>query len=178
MDNNNTKEWPKEVINDVWKKAPFIDIRHPEYGKHDPCKACIKEEYYGNQDSDYGWQIDHIFPEALLEKAGVPQELIDDIDNLRPMHCKNNNKKSDKFPKYPGVVSAIKDHNLDICRDYQINRDQINILRNLFGEYIDIPQPTILGQWQVSIDRSIVPTNRIPAVFFDDIATLSIHDIE
>ncbi len=177
MDKKN-KEWPTEVKNAVWRKAPYIDNRHPEYGKFDPCKACIKEEYYGNQDSEYGWQIDHIFPEQVLKDAGVPQEIIDHIDNLRPMHCKNNNKKSDNFPKYPGVISAIGYRNFDISRDYQVNRDQINILRHLFCDYINIPQPTVLGRWQAMVDRSIVPTYRVPAIFLDDIVTPSIHDLD
>ena len=162
----------------VWEKAPYVDVNHPEYGKNDPCKACIKKECYGDRDSAYGWEIDHIIPESILQNAGVPQELIDDIDNLRPMHWRNNAQKSDHFPQYGGVVSAIGDTNLEVSRDYQVNRDQINVLRNLYADYLDIPQPTLFGQWQVMIDRENVPTHRIPAVFFDDIITQSIHDLD
>lgn len=99
--------------------------------------------------------------------------MIDDIDNLRPMHWKNNVKKSNNFPTYPGDVSAAGCINFDVSRDYQINRDQINILRNLYGEYLEIPQPSILGQWQVVVGRNIVP-----ATFFDEIVTYSINDID
>ena len=162
----------------VWEKAPYVDANHPECGNNDPCKACIKKECYGNRSSNHGWEIDHIIPESILQNAGVPQELIDDIDNLRPMHWRNNVQKSDDFPIYGGVVSAIGDTNLEVSRDYQVNRDQINVLRNLYADYLDIPQPTLLGKWQVMIDRENVPTHRIPAVFFDDITTPSIHDLD
>ncbi len=175
QDNN----WTSRAKRLVWDKAPFIDVRHPEYGKKDPCKACIKEEEYGNQNSDYGWQIDHIYPEQKLQDAGVPQELIDHIDNLRPMHWKNNNKKSDDFPVYAADITAIGVSNLDVPRDYRINIDQINVLRNLYREYnVDITYPTVLGRWQAMIDRELVPTDRIPAIFYDEIHTESIHDLD
>ena len=162
----------------IWEKAPYADNNHPEYGKNDPCKASIKEECYGDRGSYHGWEIDHIIPEKVLNDAGVPQELIDDIDNLRPMHWRNNAKKSDDFPQYGGIVSAIGDTNFEVSRDYQVNRDQTNVLRELYKEYLDIPHPTVLGQWQAMIDRENVPTGRVPAVFFDDIVTPSIHDID
>lgn len=162
----------------VWEKAPFVDNQHPEYGKKDSCKACIKKNYYGDRNSDFGWEIDHIIPEKVLKDKGVPQELIDDIDNLRPMHWRNNVGKSDDFPIYGGVVSAIGATNFDVSRDYCVNRDQINVLRSLYTDYLDIQQPTLLGQWQVMADRDIVPTSNQPALFFDEIVTQSIHDLD
>lgn len=162
----------------VFGKAPLVDVHNPKHGRWDSCKACIKEDYYGNRDSEYGWEIEHVYPESLLRHAGVPQDLIDDIDNLRPMHWRNNVQKDNKFPIYGGVVTAVGDTNLDVSRDYRVNRDQINVLRSLYGEYLDIPQPTILGQWQVMPDRKIVPTTKIPAQFFDEIHTPSIYDLQ
>lgn len=179
MDNQN-KEWPEDIQKAVWAKAPYIDIRHPKQGKFDPCRACIKEEEYGNQDSDYGWQIDHIFPEKKLQDAGVPQELIDHIDNLRPMHHKNNNKKSYDFPIYTGIVSAAGTTNYDVIwRKYSIKRNQISILQKLFRDYLDIPQPSILGQWQTMIGFDAASTvQQSPNDFFDEIVTQSIHDLD
>lgn len=170
--------WTPRAKQLVWRKAPYVDINHTEYGKKDSCKACIKEECYGDRNSDYGWEIDHIIPESILKDAGVPQELIDDIDNLRPMHWRNNVQKSDDFLQYGGVVSGVGETNFAVSRDYQVNRDQINVLRNLYEDYLKIPHPTVLGQWQAMIDRENVPTDRVPAVFFDDIVTPSIHDID
>lgn len=171
-------KWTPYAKQRVWGKATLIDANNPESGKKDPCGACIKEEYYGDRNSIYGWEIDHIIPESVLKDVGVPQELIDDIDNLRPMHWRNNVQKSDDFPVYGGEIAAVGDKNFDVSRDYQVNRDQINVLRSLYKDYIDIKQPTILGQWQAMIDRGLVPTTKLPAQFFDDIVTQSIHDID
>ena len=172
--------WTARAKQLVWDKAPYIDIRHPEHGKYDPCRACIKEKEYGNQDSDYGWQIDHIFPEKKLQDAGVPQELIDHIDNLRPMHHKNNNKKSYDFPVYTGIVSAAGTTNYDVIwREYSIKRNHICRLQKLYREYLDIPQPSILGQWQTMIGFDAASTvQQSPNDFFDEIVTQSIHDLD
>lgn len=143
--------WTPQAKEQVWGKAPLVDPLHPEYGKKDPCGACIKEGFYGNRDYSYGWEIDHIIPESILKDAGVPQELIDDIDNLRPMHWRNNVRKSNDFPIYGGEVTGIGKANLDVSRDYQVNQDQINALRKLYKDYIDINYPTVLGQWQAMI---------------------------
>ncbi len=170
--------WTHQAKKVVWGKAPFVDNHHPAYGKKDPCGACIKEDEYGNRDSNYGWEIDHIIPESVLKDAGVPQELIDDIDNLRPMHWRTNVQKSADFPIYGGEVSSIGDTNFDVSRDYRVNQDQINVLRKLYEDYIKIDYPTASGRWQAMIDRDIVPTWRIPAHFPDDIHTQSIHDLD
>lgn len=162
----------------VWGKAPYVDNNHREYGKKDPCKACIKEECYGDRNSDHGWEIDYFYPESKLKDAGVPQELIDHIDNLRPMHWRNNAKKSDDFPQYGGSISGVGETNFEVSRDYQVNRDQINVLRNLYEDYLDIPHPIVLGRWQALIDNETVTTSRVPAIFFDEIVTQSIHDID
>lgn len=159
--------WTPEAIQSVWDKAPFVDANHPEFGKNDPCKACIRRDDYGNKDSAYGWEVDHIFPESKLKDAGVPQSLIDHIDNLRPMHWRNNIQKSDNFPTYSADVTAIGDTNLDANRDYQIPRDTIDKLRTLYRGYLDIPQSDTLGKW---LAESGLVTDAC-APFFDDIAT-------
>lgn len=173
------RHWTPEEQKLVWNKAPFIDITRPELGKLDTCRACIKEKYYGDRDSDYGWEIDHIIPEKILKAAGVPQDLIDHIDNLRPMHWKNNLDKSDYFPKYPATVSAAGNINLSVIhRDYRINRDQINILYYLYKDYLELEIPSILGKWQIMVDREIASNDKFPISYFDDIVTPSIHDLD
>lgn len=176
---NNDGSWTDEAKRAVWNKAPLAQAinRNPDV-RLDSCKALMHWDDYGHRDSNYGWEIDHIVPEKLLHDNGVPQELIDHIDNLRPMHWSNNCKKADDFPQYSANTTHTGSVNRDdVYRYYCVNRDQINVLRQLFDGYIEINQPTILGQWQIMVDRSTTPTWRIPADFFDDIVTQSIHDI-
>lgn len=52
----------------VWRRDAF---GHP-----------IRFSDYGDRSSLYGWEQDHILPKAL---GGS-----DALDNLRPLHCKNN----------------------------------------------------------------------------------------
>lgn len=60
--------------------------------------AIIKRD--AEPDTEYAWEIDHIFPASVLEKAGVPKEDIDDLINLRILHHSNNESKGDDYPRY------------------------------------------------------------------------------
>lgn len=177
---NDDGTWTEYAKRLVWSKAPLLDPRNPDGFRLDPCRALMSWEEYGNRDSDLGWEIDHIVPEQTLKDKNVPQELIDNIDNLRPMHWRNNSGKSDDFPNYSACTTHAGSNNHDhIHRDYRIARDQINVLRQLFDGYdININHPTVLGQWQVASDNTITPASKVASSFFDDIVTPSIHDLD
>ena len=77
----------QETIRNVWEKAKVIENNDKNVFRKDECSAWIKRSEYGNRESKFGWEIDHIKPES---KGGT-----DDISNLRPLHWKNNAAKSD-----------------------------------------------------------------------------------
>jgi 5-methylcytosine-specific restriction endonuclease McrA len=79
----------QQTILSVWNKGQIVPGVSPSLKRKDVCGAWISWNQYGNRDNDYneGWEIDHITPES---KDGSNQ-----LSNLRPLHWKNNVRKSD-----------------------------------------------------------------------------------
>jgi len=76
-----------ETIIQIWQKAQYVSPENEARGfRKDECGAWIKLSDYGNRDSPYGWEIDHIFPQSL---GGS-----DELYNLRPLHWENNIEKA------------------------------------------------------------------------------------
>lgn len=95
----------EELILEVWNKG-IIDERYPsDLVRKDACGAYIKFDKFGDRDSIFGWEIDHIYPASLLQER-VPQALIDNIQNLRPLNWKNNLSKGSNYPFYTAVMVA------------------------------------------------------------------------
>ncbi len=75
------------IIQKVWDKGRTISGNDPNVWRKDQCGAWIGRLYYGNRDSQYGWEIDHIKPESQGGR--------DTLSNLRPLQWKNNVSKQD-----------------------------------------------------------------------------------
>lgn len=73
-----------EDIIAVWQKGQVCQNFDSAQWRKDQCGAWIGFSFYGDRESDYGWEIDHINPNVG-----------DSIMNLRPLHWSNNTKKSD-----------------------------------------------------------------------------------
>ena len=73
-----------EIVEDVWKKGQSAPNNDPQIWRKDVCGALIGRNYYGNRDSMYGWEIDHINPNGG-----------DSLDNLQPLQWENNAAKGD-----------------------------------------------------------------------------------
>ena len=74
------------VIKAVWEKRQ----RHstmPNRG-YDICSAEIDRAAYGDIESNFGWEVDHIVP---ISRGGS-----DHIGNLQPLYWENNREKGDR----------------------------------------------------------------------------------
>ncbi len=83
------KNWSESTIRKVWAKASFIPGKTSNEMKADKCGHVISFAQYGNRNSNFGWEIDHINP---VSNGGG-----DEIDNLQPLHWRNNVNKSDSL---------------------------------------------------------------------------------
>ncbi len=76
--------WTHEQKSAVWSKGRVVAGNDPNVWRKDTCGAWIGWRFYGDRDSRYGWEIDHINPHGG-----------DDLSNLRPLQWENNVSKSD-----------------------------------------------------------------------------------
>jgi hypothetical protein len=86
------------VVEAVWRKGQVVAGNDPAVFRKDACGAWMKRSDYGNTESQYGWEVDHIVPVA---RGGA-----DDYSNLQPLQWQNNRGKSDDYPRYACAVSA------------------------------------------------------------------------
>lgn len=77
-------QWSDEMIQAVWEKGTPAANNSPSEWRQDACGAWMSRSQYGNRDSQYGWEIDHIAPKGP-----------DVLGNLRPLQWENNASRGD-----------------------------------------------------------------------------------
>ena len=116
------KDFSEEEIQEVWEKATIINTKHKNLWRNDLAGAVIRREDYGDQNSLYGWEIDHIRPCNPRDPKVTPGT--DEMSNLQPLQWENNKRKSGYYPKYSTLVSASRTGNI-------FNEKRWHILKNI-----------------------------------------------
>jgi len=88
----------------VWQKAQYASDDNERRGfRKDACGAWMHRDAYGDRNSPWGWEIDHIRP---VSKGGG-----DEISNLRPLHWRNNAAKAEG--RLECVITSYGERNSD-----------------------------------------------------------------
>lgn len=115
----------QEDINRAWATATKVDNFDPAQFRKDACGAWIIRSHYGQRDSIYGWEIDHVFPQSL---GGGNDEA-----NLRAMHWENNLSKGDDYPSYKVVVQSEGNKNVRKEGQFAVNESLQEQLKTLYN---------------------------------------------
>ena len=118
---------------DAWNRAMTVEGYDSSRFRKDACGAWIIWDKYGDTDSLYGWQIDHIVPQSMLEEKGYSQESIDNPVNLRALQHENNNSKSDDYPSYTAVVTSEGTENIKVWKFLEVNAKKQVMLRKIYN---------------------------------------------
>jgi hypothetical protein len=113
--------WTEEIIEKVWKKGEIVKSFTKEKYRKDIAGAWMVRSEYGNQDSIYGWQIDHKIPSA---KKGSHS-----ICNLQPMQWNNNQTKDDNFPSFETSITSKEKSNIVKTQSWKYNNQSITELK-------------------------------------------------
>lgn len=72
------------TVEQVWRRALIVPGVNAAEWRKDDCGAWISRGQYGNRQSLYGWEVDHVYPGGG-----------DNLPNLRALQWQNNASKGD-----------------------------------------------------------------------------------
>jgi hypothetical protein len=127
------KSVSKETLKEMaWNSARAVPEHDPATERLDACGAWIHYADFENHDSDYGWEIDHVYPISKLRSKKIPRQLWNHSTNIRAMHWKNNQSKANSYPYYLTLVESKGDVNIDCSKTYNVEESLQYSLRCLF----------------------------------------------
>lgn len=123
----------KEDIKEIaWKGARIVENHDPNTERLDACGAWIHYDDFENYESDFGWDIDHVYPLSKLRLLKVSRNLWNDVTNIRAMNWKNNQSKGNAYPTYTTKVQSKGDINIESEKTFYVEESLQYSLRCLF----------------------------------------------
>ena len=107
------KNFTKAEIAAVWSKALVVDGIDANVMRQDYAGAWIRFTDYGNRNSQFGWEIDHLKPLA--------QQGDESIKNYLPLQWQNNVRKGDDYPRWATAVTSDGQNNIEMLKYWKIN---------------------------------------------------------
>ncbi len=123
----------EEQIQEAWNRASVVEGFDKNRYRKDACGAWIIRNKYGDTDSLYGWEVDHIVPQSLLRDKGFSESMIDNSLNLRALQHENNASKSDDYPSYTAVVTSEGTENVRVTKFLEVNSKKQEALKKLYN---------------------------------------------
>ena len=97
----------RETAMRLWNKAFGKETKAVDF----TCRVIVKGAY-GDRNSDFGWNVDHILP---VSHGGKTND-----SNLVITHIKTNDEKADKFPCF--TANGIKFEIVKVQNHYEIKK--------------------------------------------------------
>lgn len=107
------KEFTEAEKYEVWMKASEVTGVDGDMFRQDYAGAWIRYADYGNRNSQYGWEIDHLKP---LSMGGE-----EEITNYLPLQWQNNVRKGENYPRWATAVTSDGQNNVEQEKYWKIN---------------------------------------------------------
>lgn len=115
----------EEKINQIWDKGRPVDGVDSSKFRKDACGAWIARNKFGNRDSDFGWDIDYIYPQSMGGDKNP--------ENLRPLNIQNIVSKADSYPSYISCFTSKGQDNIRKLQTKVVNRKKQEKLKSIYG---------------------------------------------
>lgn len=117
--------WKKEIVQKVWEKATEVKDVDSNLWRKDIAGAWISRKHYGNNYSEYGWEMDNIKP---IINRGVQDSSVK-INNLQPLQWQNKESKADNYPSFSTSMTADINVNVEKIKYWSYSLQTTNIKR-------------------------------------------------
>jgi hypothetical protein len=117
--------YTQQIIDEAWTKATIVANANPDVLRKDACGAWIRRDMYLVRNSEYGWEIDHIFP---MSKGGTTRK-----ENVRALQWQNADSKGDDYPYYTAQVTADNLKNVVQIQSLTVNIKVRERLSKIYG---------------------------------------------